>query len=141
MLARIRKAARELLTLDEKNPRRVFEGQALINKMLRIGVLDKSQTKLDYVLGLTTKQFLDRRLQTIVFNSNMAKSKHHARVLIYQKKVSITRTNRKQVVNIPSYVVRRANDSYISLDREETQTSRTKRRTERKRAEKAEEDA
>merc|ERR1712170_88756 len=34
ILARIRKAARDLLTLDESDPKRIFEGQALINRML-----------------------------------------------------------------------------------------------------------
>jgi len=39
-LSRIRNAARELLTLDEKNPRRIFEGEALLHRMNRwIGIL------------------------------------------------------------------------------------------------------
>ncbi|OMO51514.1 hypothetical protein CCACVL1_29749 [Corchorus capsularis] len=35
-LSRIRNAARELLTLDEKNPRRIFEGEALLRRMNRV---------------------------------------------------------------------------------------------------------
>ena len=53
-LARIRKAARELLTLDPKDPRRLFEGEALIRRMVRFGLLSEQERKLDYVLGLTT---------------------------------------------------------------------------------------
>ena len=73
VLARIRKAAKTLLTLQLDDPRRIFEGEALMSRMRRIGVLSKDQNKLDYVLGLTTKQFLERRLQTIVFKSKMLK--------------------------------------------------------------------
>lgn len=105
LLARIRKAARELLTLNENNPKRIFEGDALINRMLRIGVLGESEKKLDYVLGLTLKQFLDRRLQTIVFNTKAAKSIHEARSVIFQKRIAIGRGRKRQVVNIPSYIV------------------------------------
>nr|KJB70959.1 hypothetical protein B456_011G097500 [Gossypium raimondii] len=36
-LSRIRNAARDLLTLDEKNPRRIFEGEALLRRMNRVG--------------------------------------------------------------------------------------------------------
>ena len=40
-MARIRKAARELLTLDPKDPRRLFEGEALIRRMVRFGLLSE----------------------------------------------------------------------------------------------------
>merc|ERR1712170_340145 len=129
ILSRIRKAARDLLTLDESDPKRIFEGQALINRMLRIGVLSRDQLKLDYVLGLTTKQFLDRRLQTIVFQSNNAKSIHQARTLIHQKKIAIHKGNRRQIVNIPSFIVRKENESNIQKLWEEREDTRTKKRT------------
>ena len=53
MLAKIRKAARNLLTLEEKDPRRIFEGDALIRRMVRLGLLKEDEKKLDYVLGMT----------------------------------------------------------------------------------------
>ncbi len=86
-LSNIRRAARELLTLDEKNSRRLFEGNALIRKLIRIGVLDETKAKLDYVLGLKIEDFLERRLQTQVFKLGLAKSIHHARVLIRQRHI------------------------------------------------------
>jgi small subunit ribosomal protein S9e len=71
-LAHLRKAARELLTLDEKDPRRLFEGAALMKRMYKLkyeiinrfkyGLLNESENKLDYILGLTLQRFMDRRL-------------------------------------------------------------------------------
>ncbi|XP_021925897.1 40S ribosomal protein S9 isoform X2 [Zootermopsis nevadensis] len=89
-LAKIRKAARELLTLEEKDQRRLFEGNALLRRLVRIGVLDESRMKLDYVLGLKIEDFLERRLQTQVFKLGLAKSIHHARVLIRQRHIRQT---------------------------------------------------
>jgi len=43
--------------------------------------------KLDYVLGLRLEDFLERRLQTQVFKLGLAKSIHHARVLIRQRHI------------------------------------------------------
>ena len=86
-LAKIRKAARELLTLDDKHPRRLFEGNSLLRCLVRIGVLDETKMKLDYVLGLKVEDFLERRLQTQVFKLGLAKSIHHARVLICQRHI------------------------------------------------------
>uniref|UniRef100_A0ACB8EWV2 40S ribosomal protein S9 n=1 Tax=Sphaerodactylus townsendi TaxID=933632 RepID=A0ACB8EWV2_9SAUR len=102
-LAKIRKAARELLTLDEKDQRRLFEemslwvpsvclnildtGNALLRRLVRIGVLDEGKMKLDYILGLKIEDFLERRLQTQVFKLGLAKSIHHARVLIRQRHI------------------------------------------------------
>ena len=132
VLSRIRKAARELLTLEENDPRRIFEGQALISRMMRIGVLSKEQNQLDYVLGLTTKQFLERRLQTVVFQSKNASSIHQARALIFQKKIAINTGLRRQVINIPSFIVRKENEGNITKIADKEQDSRTKRRTKAK---------
>ncbi|CAF1003889.1 unnamed protein product [Brachionus calyciflorus] len=110
-LAKIRKAARDLLTLEERDPKRLFEGNALLRRLVRIGVLDEGKMKLDYVLGLKVEDFLQRRLQTQVFNSGLAKSIHHARVLIRQRHIRV----RKQVVNIPSFVVRLDSQKHIEF--------------------------
>ncbi|KAJ6292908.1 hypothetical protein OIU78_024981 [Salix suchowensis] len=62
--------------------------EALLRRMNRYGLLEESQNKLDYVLALTVENFLERRLQTLVFKAGMAKSIHHARVLIKQRHIS-----------------------------------------------------
>uniref|UniRef100_A0A6G5A1S7 Small ribosomal subunit protein uS4 n=2 Tax=Ixodidae TaxID=6939 RepID=A0A6G5A1S7_RHIMP len=110
-LAKIRKAARELLTLDDKDPKRLFEGNALLRRLVRVGVLEESKMKLDYVLGLRIEDFLERRLQTQVFKHGLAKSIHHARVLIRQRHIRV----RKQVVNVPSFVVRLDSEKHIDF--------------------------
>ena len=80
-------AARELLTLDEKDPKRVFEGPALLRRCVRAGLLEADKAELDYVLQLTTQKLLERRLQTKVYKQSLAKSIHHARVLIRQRHI------------------------------------------------------
>ena len=59
-------AARTLLTLDAKDPKRVFEGEALLRRMLRYKLLPEDEKRLDFVLQLTTQKLLERRLQTLV---------------------------------------------------------------------------
>ncbi|KAJ1967397.1 ribosomal 40S subunit protein S9B, partial [Dispira parvispora] len=110
-LSNIRRAARELLTLEAKDPRRLFEGNALIRRLIRIGVLDESKAKLDYVLGLKIEDFLERRLQTQVFKLGLAKSIHHARVLIRQRHIRVG----KQIVNVPSFIVRLDSQKHIDF--------------------------
>jgi len=44
----------------------IFPGNALLRRLVRIGVLDEGRMKLDYVLGLKIEDFLERRLQTQV---------------------------------------------------------------------------
>uniref|UniRef100_A0A0E0KEC5 30S ribosomal protein S4, chloroplastic n=1 Tax=Oryza punctata TaxID=4537 RepID=A0A0E0KEC5_ORYPU len=110
-LSRIRNVARELLTLDEKNPRRIFEGEALLRHMNHYGLLGVDQNKLDYVLALTVENFLQCRLQNIVFKNGMANSIHHARVLIRQRHIRVGR----QLVNSPSFMVRLDSEKHIDF--------------------------
>merc|ERR1712235_131442 len=112
-VAKVRKVARTLLTLEEKDPKRLFGGNALLRQLVRIGVLPEDQMKLDYVLGLKIENFLERRLQTQVFKLGLAKSIHHARVLIKQRHIRV----RKQVVNVPSFVVRLDSQKHIDFSR------------------------
>ena len=42
-------------------------GNALLRRLVRIGVLDEGRMKLDYVLGLKVEDFMERRLQTQVY--------------------------------------------------------------------------
>ena len=111
LLAKIRKAARELLTLDETDPRRIFEGDALLKRMVKLGLLKETQTELDYVLGLTPRQFMERRLQTVVFKRNMANSVHQARVDIFGRHIAVG----KQLVNNPSFMVRMSSEPHVQL--------------------------
>merc|ERR1711890_142162 len=93
------------------DPRRLFEGNALLRRLVRTGVLDETKMKLDFVLGLKVDDFLERRLQTQVFKLGLAKSIHHARVLIKQRHIGV----RKQVVNVPSFIVRLDSQKHIDF--------------------------
>ena len=110
-LSKIRNAARELLTLDMKDPKRIFEGTALMRRMQRYGLLSEDQDKLDFVLALTPTEFLERRLQTKVFKLALAKSIHHARVLIKQRHIRVG----KQIVNVPSFMVKLDSQKHIDF--------------------------
>jgi small subunit ribosomal protein S9e len=79
--------------------------------MVRLGLLKESERKLDYVLGLTVSQFMERRLQTLVVKRKLAQSIHHSRVLIRQRHIAVG----KQMVNIPSFMVRTSSEQHIGL--------------------------
>jgi small subunit ribosomal protein S9e len=110
-LAKLRKAARTLLTLETDDPKRIFEGAALLRRMNRYGLLADEDMELDKVLQLTTQKLLERRLQTKVYKQGLAKSIHHARVLIKQRHIRVG----TQLVNSPSFTVRTASEKHIDL--------------------------
>jgi len=110
-LAKIRKAARGLMTLDAKDPRRLFEGTALVDRLVSFGLLGEEERELDFVLQMSTSKLMERRLQTKVFRSGLAKSIHHARVLIKQRHIRVG----KQLVNVPSFLVRVDSEKLIDF--------------------------
>eukprot|EP01010_Urceolus_cornutus_P000838 NODE_1344_length_954_cov_1209.187845_g1036_i0.p1 GENE.NODE_1344_length_954_cov_1209.187845_g1036_i0~~NODE_1344_length_954_cov_1209.187845_g1036_i0.p1 ORF type:complete len:219 (-),score=67.50 NODE_1344_length_954_cov_1209.187845_g1036_i0:296-895(-) len=110
-LSKMRQTARELLTLEEGHIRRQIEGAAMLRRCLKYGLLDESKMQLDYVLSLKVDSFLDRRLQTVVLKQGLAKSIHHARVLIVQRHIRVG----KQMVTVPSFMVRVSSAAHIEL--------------------------
>lgn len=113
MLSKVRKAARILLTLDPKDPKRLFETPPLIRRLKRYGLMTDEENGLDDILKLTTQRLMERRLQTKVFKQGLAKSIHHARVLIRQRHIRVG----KQLVNVPSFLVRTDSEKHIDLSR------------------------
>merc|ERR1712072_1685329 len=111
VLSKVRAVARQLLTLEERDPQRIFQGQALMRRMIRYVILDEDKQRLDYVLSLSLENFRERRLQTLVFKRGLAKSIHHARVLIRQRHIRVGR----QVVNVPSFMVRVEQQPHIEF--------------------------
>ena len=111
-LSKMRKRARDLLTLDEHDERRIFEGNALMKRMFKYALLSKEKENgLDYVLAVTLHKMLERRLQTRVFKLKLAQSIHHARVLIKGRHIAVG----GRIVNVPSYLVTVDNENKITL--------------------------
>jgi small subunit ribosomal protein S9e len=110
-LAKIRAVARQLLTLPEKDPKRIYEGGALLRRLAKVGLLAEGENKLDYCLALSVEKCLDRRLQSRVFSFGLAKSIHHARTLIRQRHIRVG----KRMVTIPSFMVRLDSEKHIDV--------------------------
>jgi len=89
----------------------MFEAPALLRRLQRYGLLDETELELDAVLQMTTQRLLERRLQTKVFKQGLAKSIHHARVLIKQRHIRVG----KQVVNVPSFLVRLDSEKHVDF--------------------------
>lgn len=113
LLSNIRKAARTLLTLDEKDTKRMFEGEALLARLTKLGLLEEEKRQLDYVLNLQTEDFLQRRLQTLVFQNGMSKSLHHSRVMVRQGHICV----RGRKVNVPSFMVRVDSARFVEISK------------------------
>ena len=79
--------------------------------MARLGLVSEQEQKLDYILELSTAKLMERRLQTMVFRSGMAKSVHHARVLIRQRHIRVG----SQIVNSPSFMVHVDSEKHVQF--------------------------
>jgi len=76
------------------------EKQQLFERLVRMGLI-ASTSNIEDVLGLTSKDIMERRLQTIVFRKGLAKSIGQARQFIVHGHVKV----KDRKVTIPSYLV------------------------------------
>lgn len=107
-ISRIRGMVRSLLAKTEET--RLKTEKDILLSLKRLGVLSEEAT-LDDVLDLDVTNLLDRRLQTLVAKSGMAKSMHHSRQLISHGHVSVE----GRLVTVPGYMVRRDQQPEIKL--------------------------
>jgi len=84
ILRSYRERARKLIAEKDKEKERI-----LIEKMASIGLLTKKESTLDDILALNITNVLDRRLQTLVFRKDLAKTPLQARQLIVHGHVSV----------------------------------------------------
>ena len=110
ILSKIRSSARLLLTLPSSDLKRQIQGASLIRKLEKYGILNESENTLNHVLSLKVQDFLERRLQTIVFKQGLARSIHHARILILHRHIAVN----QNLVNVPSFMVKIKSQKYIS---------------------------
>src|SRR5947199_2544048 len=107
-LSQIRGIARTLLG-DDEEARAQLERQFLTS-LARRGVLPESAA-VDNILDLNVKDLMERRLQTIVHRTGLAKSIHQARQFVIHGHISVA----GDIVSVPSYVVQREQESRIAF--------------------------
>jgi len=101
-IGRIRRRAKKLITSKES------EQQELISKLNNMGLTVSS---IPEVLALEKRDWIKRRLQSILMKLNLAKTPKQARQMIVHKKVKIG----GNIVNQPSYMVDVVEEKQIEL--------------------------
>ena len=105
-LKKMRRTARNLLSHGEDG---VEQGKSIIAKLRRLGIA-KTDMELDDILALSVRDFLERRLQTLVLKKGLARTPKQSRQLIVHGFISVAQRR----VNIPSYMVTSAEEPSIS---------------------------
>jgi small subunit ribosomal protein S4 len=106
-LKKVRTQARNLLSLTKEE--RAEKEQKLMAKLNRLGILPE-HAELEDVLSISVKDFLERRLQTVVFRKGLAKTIKQSRQLITHGFIAIDGRR----VDVPSYLVRKEEEDKIS---------------------------
>ncbi len=86
------------------------EKQQLIARLVKLGLLQQTST-MDDILGLSMKNVLDRRLQTLLLNKGLARSVKQARQFITHQHVSVA----GKKITSPSYIVSIEEESQIAI--------------------------
>ncbi|HID90540.1 TPA: 30S ribosomal protein S4 [Candidatus Bathyarchaeota archaeon] len=97
------RTARRLLT-EERG-----EGRQFLAKLYRQGIIERGATLSD-VLDLTTRDLLERRLQTVVHRRGLAKTLYQARQMITHGHIAVDGRR----VTVPSFIVERDAEDKIT---------------------------
>ncbi|MEK6809813.1 MAG: 30S ribosomal protein S4 [Nanoarchaeota archaeon] len=86
------------------------EEEALLAKLHNIGMIEQG-ADMDAILELDLADMLKRRLQSVVFNQKLAQSIRQARQFIVHGHITVNGI----LVDIPSYIVKRAEENIIKF--------------------------
>jgi small subunit ribosomal protein S4 len=125
LLRKKRKIARSLLVADPET--REKKEKELLGYLSRLGILSKT-AGLDDVLGLKVEDFLERRLQTLVWRKGLALTIKQARQLVVHKNIEIN----GRVVSAPSYLVKKDEEDGIYFHGKKIMTERKKEKAVKK---------
>ncbi len=106
-LSKFRGIARSLIGRSPEE--RMKMENELLTRLKKLGILQETAV-LDDVLDLSIEDVLERRLQTLVFRKNLAKSVHQARQLITHGHVVIG----DRRVTVPGYTVSREEEKVLN---------------------------
>lgn len=114
ILRKYRRVARDLLAeIDlpgKEGEIAKAKAQTVIRKLYKMGILPENAT-LDDILNLSVEDFLERRLQTMVYRQGIARTIKQARQFITHGHVAVDGRR----VTSPSFIVTRDLESKISL--------------------------
>lgn len=108
-ISKFRNSARTLFTKSGPVAERT-KGE-LIAKAKKLGLLTVESPTLDDLLGLTTKNILERRLQTVVLRKGFANTPNQARQFIGHGHIMIG----ERVVTVPGYMVTKSEEDSITI--------------------------
>ncbi|MBM1154481.1 30S ribosomal protein S4 [archaeon] len=97
-VSRVRRIIRGILSKPREEQERI--GGPVLARLKRLGVLPPDAT-FDDVLDLKPEQFLERRIQTIVFKKGLARTIHQARQMVVHGHIAIG----DKIVWSPGYLV------------------------------------
>lgn len=102
----IREKAKKLISAGHEKQKALFE------RLKKVGFKADS---ISDILSLEKNDYLNRRLQTIVFKRRLSQSPKHARQMIVHKKVLVD----GRIINSPSYIVPVELEEKISIKKGE----------------------
>lgn len=108
ILNKYKDQAKKLITLSSKQAE--MEKKQLLAKLFSIGLLAEA-SKLEDVLALTSKDLLERRLQTRIYRQNLVRSIKQARQFITHNHIMVN----DKLITSPSYIVKKAEESLIKF--------------------------
>ena len=115
-ISHIREKAKKLIPADDEDKK------VLYKSLEKIGLEVSSIAE---ILSLDKKDYLKRRLQTVLYNKNLAKTIKGSRQMIVHKKVLVN----GKVVNKPSYIVSKELENKITVKKDKVKKKVVKEKT------------